>query len=143
MTIDRRYRYVGCVEYILLNICKKLNKPIKYKFSDYDKPIKSYYKPVDFYDLKWIIDRANYLNGKHYCFSIISYEFVSIFCEDCILVPEQFVYNIKDYNLLDNVSISDIRILDKIIARYKLYGKICCFFQKLYYKVCSKLRKLK
>ena len=52
--------YYACFRYILKRCCK-------YKVvSDDEGNAIRIYKPIDFMDMKWIIDRCNYLVGKDF-----------------------------------------------------------------------------
>ena len=58
--------YYACLRYILFRCCKSE------VVSDDEGNATRIYKPIDFMDMKWIIDRCNYLKGKKFNLDFIN-----------------------------------------------------------------------
>lgn len=144
---------LASIRYILTRCCKKETKS--------NKPI-----PFDFMQLKWIIDRCNFLAAKYYGLKFFDYDLLFLL-EDVDLVPLNFDtdwscdYELDDHGWLkldknkklikkkrkfeskeeDWLSVADIYIMNKVIRRWKLYGKILVKIINWWYNVKWRLRK--
>ena len=75
--------YYACLRYILKRCCK-------YEVvSDNEGNATRVYKPIDFMDMKWIIDRCDYLVGKNFNVDFIPYSLFNWY-EDIDWEPNQF-----------------------------------------------------
>lgn len=139
MNKDHRGQY-ACIRYILERCC----------FSEAGYDGLNTYKDMDFMQLKWILDRCNFLAGKW--FGLVFFEY-SLLCilEDTDLNPSSFDLDWNcDYvtdkygyfkrnkkgdiiktkrkvlrTYMDFISSGDQIIMDKVIRRWKLYGRFC------------------
>ena len=144
---DNRNSY-AILRYILKRCCYS-KKIIISEEDDSDRIVKQIYQPMDFMQLKWIIDRCNYLSGKWYCLTFLSYDLLD-WINEYDLIPETFNcdweanYAINEYGKIiknkkgnpikvksniinkeeDYLSGADIDIMNKVIRRWKLYGNI-------------------
>lgn len=134
------------LQYILEKCC-----PYKEEVDDFFCYI--VYQNLDFMQLKWIIDRCNFLMGKDYGLKFFDYDLLFLL-EECDLIPETFkcdwncIYALDKHGYikkdkkgnyiklkkkqsefvssLDWLSPADKAIMNKVIKRWKLYGR---FFQ--------------
>lgn len=143
MRHDQRDIY-ALIRYILFRCCKK------------DKNGK--YIPLDYMQVKWIIDRCNYLCGKWYNLEFISYEIFN-WWDDLDFTPETFDCDwVCDYIETKNGKLKKtkkkweskeqdfwrpccIDIANKIIKRWKLYGKTLVKIINWWYNLKWRLKK--
>lgn len=138
MRHDQRDVY-ALIRYILFRCCK-------YEVvSDDEGNATRVYKPLDYMQVKWIIDRCNYLCGKWYNLCFIPYDIFN-WWDDLDFIPSNFDCDWAcDYKELKNGKLKKtkkkweskeqdfwrpccIDIANKVIRRWKLYGR---FFQKI------------
>ncbi len=144
---------LAILRYILTRCCRILEKRGKYIL----------YEPLDWLQLKWIIDRANYLSGKRYALDFFPYSLLT-WLEDSELVPDRFDtdwscnYETDAYNFIkldknknpiktqgylqeeDFLSGADVDILNNVIFRWKLYGKLLIMVDSFLYKLKNKIK---
>lgn len=142
---DRRAEY-ACVKYILERCCpykEEIDRLNTYRV----------YQNMDFMQLKWILDRSNFLAAKWYGLVIFNYDMLWVL-EDTDLIPKTFdcdwscTYDTDNHGYfkmdannqpikipgdqnLDHMawlSIADKKIMNKVIRRWKIYGR---FFQSI------------
>ena len=111
----------ACLRYILKKCCKQ-----KYE-SCTDEEGESWCHvdllPMDFMQLKWIIDRCNFIAAKWYGLKFFDYEMLFLL-EDSELVPETFDCKWgKNKKEEDFMSIADKLIMNKVIRSWKWYGR--------------------
>lgn len=111
----------ACLRYILKKCCK-----VKY-VADTDEEGESWAYivkvPMDFMQLKWIIDRCNFLAAKWYGLKFFDYEMLFLL-EDADLAPETFNCKWgKGKKEEDFMSIADKLVMDKVIRYWKWYGR--------------------
>lgn len=126
--------------------------------------IKNYeYKELDFMQLKWIIDRCNFLSGKWYGLKFLDYDLLD-WINESDLVPETFNcdweahYATNEYDKIlldktrkpvkikskfiskeeDYLSGADIDIMNKVIRRWKIYGKLSVKISEWWYRTFRK-----
>lgn len=153
---------LASIRYILTKCCKQEAKSIE--VDGFDSII--YHDiPLDFMHLKWIIDRCNFLAGKEYGLKFLDYDILTLL-EEIDLVPFNFDtdwscdYELDDHGWLkldknrkpikkkkiyeskeeDWLSVADIDIMNKVIRRWKLYGKIIVNIQNWWYYTFQKKR---
>ena len=106
----------ACLRYILKKCCS-------YREENDTKDTYIVYKNMDFMQLKWIIDRCNFLSAKWYGLKFFDYEMLFIL-EDTDLVPETFDCKWgQDQKEEDFMSIADKLVMDKVIRYWKWYGR--------------------
>lgn len=147
LNLDNR-ETLAAIRYILTRCCKKKAKYITVEGVENDTII--YYDiPLDFMQFKWIIDRCNFMAGKDYGLKFIDYDLLTLL-EDVDLVPFNFDadwacdYELDDHGWIkrdknrkpikkkkiyeskeeDWLSVADIDIMNKVIRRWKLYGRM-------------------
>jgi len=155
--------YYACLRYILKRCCKS-------KFiideSDSDRVAHIVYKPINFMDMKWIIDRCNYLVGKNFNLDFIPYSLLNWYddidwepeCFNCdwecdykvdmngkiktnkkgepIKVKKKWISKEEDF-----IAPADKWIMNKIIRRWKLYGKFYVKVDNFIWKLKYKLKR--
>ena len=156
---DNREAYAA-IRYILTRCCKSEAKSIE--VDGFDTLI--YHDvPLDFMHLKWIIDRCNFLAAKYYGLKFFDYDLLFLL-EDVDLVPFNFDtdwacdYELDDHGWLkldknrkpikkkkiydskeeDWLSVGDVYIMNKVIRRWKLYGKIFVNIDNWWYRKFNK-----
>ena len=149
---------LASIRYILTRCCKKKAKYIA--TDDIGNGTTLYYDiPLDFMHLKWVIDRCNFLAAKYYGLKFIDYDLLILF-EDIDLVPFNFDtdwscdYELDDHGWLkldknrqlikkkkiydskeeDWLSAADVYIMNKVIRRWKLYGKMVVSINNWWYR---------
>ena len=127
-------------------------------------PSKNYkYKALDFMQVKWIIDRCNFLSGKWYGCTFLDYDLLD-WLNEMPFIPETFDCDWKAHYatnkhgkiLLDEkrkpvkiktkfiskeedyLSGADIAIMNKVIRRWKIYGKISVIISEWWYQTFRK-----
>lgn len=156
---DHRDQY-ACIKYILERCCpyKKENDRLNtYKV----------YQDMNFMQLKWILDRCNFLAAKWYGLVLFDYALLFVL-EDTELKPSRFDldwncdYEVdihgyfkkdKKGNLIksskkcygetytDWLAPADIDIMNKVIFRWKLYGRFCQSISDWWFNLKYKLKK--
>lgn len=127
------------IHYILMNICKRNH--IWYYLgenNDWDYQVKTRFKEADFMDVKWIIDRANFLSCVWYGIPVISSMYLELHCDDHF-VPESYRCK-ENHEETYFLAPADIQILNKVIFRWKLYGRFVVSLTELWYKIKCKLK---
>lgn len=142
MNRDHRDQY-ACIKYILERCCP-------YRKENDRLNIYKVYQNMNLMQLKWILDRCNFIAGKWFGLTFFEY---SLFCmlEDTDLVPSSFDLDWdSDYvtdkygyfkrnkkgeiiktkkrisrTYMDFISSGDKIIMDKVIRRWRLYGRFC------------------
>ena len=140
------------LRYILTRCCS-------YKKEHDSKNVYRVYQNLDFMQLKWIIDRCNFLSGKWYGLKFLDYDLLD-WINESDLVPETFNcdwgvhYATNEYDKIlldekrkpvkikskfiskeeDYLSGADIAIMNKVIRRWKIYGKISVIISEWWYK---------
>jgi len=158
--MGRDYRdWYAAIRYILFRCCKKANK--KYKLGEdiegWERSIKTEYLPMDYMDFKWIVDRCNFELGKAHGIELLPYSFADWY-EEAHFVPEYFDADFtcdykKDKNgkwrkvkrktpwtELDFLSQAEIWAMNKIIRRWKLYGRWCVKISNWWYCLKWKIK---
>ncbi len=151
--------YFACVRYVLFRCCKKTQK---YKLGKdvegWSKSFMTEYKPIDYMDFKWIMDRCNFLLAKDHGVELLPNSFLSWY-EDAHFVPEYFEVDFScDYKKLKNgklkkvqsnneesdfISGADMWAMNKIIRRWKIYGRWFVKLDNFWWKLKWKFRKNK
>ena len=149
---------LALTRYILFRCCKKVKKQYKLgqDIEGWERSIITEYKPLDFMDFKWIVDRCNFESSKDYGIDFLSNSFLSWY-EEAHFVPEYFDADFScDYKKMKNgkwkriksnneesdfISGSEICIAKKIIRRWKLYGRWLVKLSNLYCGIRFKLRR--
>lgn len=152
--------YYACLRYILKRCCK-------YKVvSDDEGNATRVYKPIDFMDMKWIIDRCDYLIGKNFNVDFIPYSLFNWYdeidwepsyfncdwnCEyktdmhgkiktnkkgEPIKIKKKWISKEEDY-----ISDAERWIMNKVIRRWKIYGKFYVKADNLIWKLKNKLKR--
>lgn len=128
------------IHYVLINICKKLDKwQIIGEDNEWDYSIRTRYKEIGFMHVKWIIDRANFLCNKNFGLNIIP----SVYIHDrneAHFVPESFRLT-SNHELTYYMSGADIWCLNKVIKRWKMYGKVAVNLDNIKWKVINWFKK--
>lgn len=124
--VDRR-PYFAVIYEVLLRICKKSNAYIAKEPTCDDKPLEvaTAYKPVDYLQLKWCIDRINFQLMKDHGIYAVPVELLNWY-EDSVFVPERFDIDWTDKyadSYKDFISGAEMRAIIKITQRYKIYGR--------------------
>lgn len=158
--LEKARTYCALLRYILFRCCKQMKE--EYQLGDEDDDwitsVRTIYKPMDFMDLKWIVDRCNFEHCKDYGIPCIDYEQFSWECDNDHLVPEQFACDftiqykttkndmakeVKNvYTEKDFLSTSDKLVLNRVIRRWKVYGHISVMIDEFYWKLKNKIQKL-
>ena len=113
---ERCKEFDAVLYYILLKCCHKYEEDL--------------YKPIDYMQLKWIIDRCNYISGKKYNTTCVPYDYFTWF-DDVELVPTIFdVTEWQDkkfpkHDYRSYISLAEYETINKVIFRWKLYGRFC------------------
>lgn len=115
----------ACLRYILKRCCP-------YRKENDTLNVYKVYSNMDFMQLKWILDRCNFEAGKDYGLKFFDYEMLFVL-EDTDLVPETFDCKWKSKEE-DYISIADKIIMNRVIRRWKLYGKICVNISEWWWK---------
>ena len=149
---------LALTRYILFRCCKKVKKQYKLgqDIEGWERSITTEYKPLDFMDFKWIVDRCNFESSKNYGIDFLSNSFLGWY-EEAHFVPEYFDADFScDYKKMKNgkwkrvksnneesdfISGSEICIAKKIIRRWKLYGRWLVKLSNLYWGIRFKLRR--
>lgn len=146
----------ACTRYILFKCCKKTKV---YKLGedipDWERSVITEYKPMDFMDFKWIIDRCNFELSKDFGTDLLPNSFLSWY-QDGHFVPEYFdddftceykrqkngKYKKVQSNSIESdfISAAEVWAMNKVIRRWKIYGKWCVKLSNLYYKIKWKLK---
>lgn len=146
----------ACTRYILFRCCKKTRI---YKLSediqDWETSVMTEYKPMDFMDFKWIVDRCNFELSKGFGTELLPNVFLSWY-QDGHFVPEYFNDDFTcEYKRLKNgkwkkvqsnneesdfISAAEVWAMRKIIRRWKLYGRFYVKLSNFYYKLKWKLK---
>ncbi len=147
MRHDQRDIY-ALMRYILFRCCK-------YEVvSDDEGNATRVYEPMDYTQLKWIIDRCNYLCGKWYNLEFISYEMFN-WWDELDFIPETFdcdwtcdyletkkgkLKKIKNkhgniWKEQDFWRPCCIEVANKIIKRWKIYGRFCQKIANWWWKI--------
>ena len=155
---DDHRDYFACTRYILFRCCKKTKEA--YQLGEdivgWETSVRTVYKPLDYIDFKWIMDRCNFLLAKSYGVDLLPNSFLSWY-EDGHFVPEYFDDDFTcDYKKTKNgkwkkvqsnneesdfISGAEIWAMNKVIRRWKIYGRYCVKLSNLYYKLKWKLKK--
>ena len=152
--------YYACFRYILKRCCK-------YKVaSDDEGNATRVYKPIDFMDMKWIIDRCNYLVGKNFNADFIPYSLFNWY-DEINWEPSYFncdwnceyktdrrgkiktnkkgepikIKTKREYKEEDYISDAEKWIMNKIIHRWKIYGKWLVKLDNFIWKIKNKLKR--
>jgi hypothetical protein len=119
----------------------------------------NYYKPIDYFEFYWIINKANIKHLKKYYTCVISYDFLRLY-DECEFVPATFNadwcvnYDITTENKIRfkkdkpvilgydysndysaYISCNACKDLDYAINAYKLYGKKIFIVKNCIFKV--------
>ncbi|MBO4622567.1 MAG: hypothetical protein J5691_01635 [Bacilli bacterium] len=154
--------YYACFRYILFRCCKPM------VISDDEGEAKRVYKPIDFMDMKWIIDRCNYLKGKGFNLDFIPYSLLNWYdeidwepnyfncdwnCEYKVDMHGKIKTNKKGEPIKlkkkweskeeDFIAPADKWIMNKIIRRWKIYGKWLVKLDNSIYRLKRKLTRSK
>ena len=138
---EMQYYCNSVMYYILLKICKKVKKYKLGNNDEWDYQIETSYKEIDFMHIKWIIDRANFRCAKRYGNIILDYESLDFFMDFKHAVPEAFSLIKNKYTYLDYLCDADKECLDKLIKRWKLYGKYIISIDNFMFKLKWRLRR--
>lgn len=145
--------YLACTRYILFRCCKKTQEhKVGEDIVGWEHSVQTKYEPIDFMDFKWIVDRCNFLLAKTYGIHMLPTSFLG-WHEDSHFVPESFnadftcqykkqkngkfkKYKPK-YELNESSFISEAEqwAMNKIIWRWKAYGRFCIKLSNLYWKL--------
>lgn len=153
--------YYACLRYILFRCCK-------YKIiSDDEGNATRVYKPIDFMDMKWIIDRCNYIKGKDFNLDFIPYSLLN-FYDEIDWIPDRFQcdwtcdYKIDNYGKIktnkhgkpikhkkkweseeeDFIAPADKWIMNKVTRKWKIYGKWSVKLNNFLWKLKRKIKKI-
>ena len=157
---DNRDWY-ACTRYILFKCCKKTKK---YKLGQdipgWERSVMTEYLPIDFLDYKWIIERCNFELSKDFGLDLLPISFLHWY-EEAHFVPEYFDTDFgcdykKDKNNKwrkikrkepwkerDFISDADIWAMDKVIRKWKIYGRLSIKLSNSIYKLKRKLTRSK
>lgn len=151
---DNRVEFTA-MYYLLLKLCKRTEN--EYTLNHSFHSINTTYAEADYFDVKWIIDRANFRHAKQFGYIFFPYEIFTWF-EDGYFVPEQFICDWKANYKLDKcgkikcdkngrfiianvneeydytwyISQATKECLNNIILRWKIYGRWLVKLNKLY-----------
>lgn len=90
------------------------------------------YKPVDFYDLTWIISRANKEMFDKYCLACVNVEIFNLLDYDSDIIPSTFKpKKFTDKEWLDYISEAQKEAIKHAYNKWKIYGKWCIRLNKL------------
>ena len=90
------------------------------------------YKPVDFYDLTWIISRANKEMFDKYCLACVNVEIFNLLDYDSDIIPNTFKpKKFTDKEWLDYISEAQKEAIKHAYNKWKWYGKWCIRLNKL------------
>ena len=149
---------LALTRYILFRCCKKAKKEYKLgkDIEGWERSIVTQYKPIDFLDFKWIVDRCNFKASKDFGVDFLPNSFVSWY-EEAHFVPEYFDADFTcDYKKLKNgkwkkiqsnneesdfISGAEVDIANKMIRRWKLYGKLAVRLDCLLWRLGRMFRK--
>lgn len=146
----------ACTRYILFRCCKKTRiYKLGEDIQDWETSVMTEYKPMDFMDFKWIVDRCNFELSKGFGTELLPNVFLSWY-QDGHFVPEYFNDDFTcEYKRLKNgkwkkvqsnneesdfISAAEVWAMRKIIRRWKLYGRFYVKLSNFYYKLKWKLK---
>ena len=146
----------ACTRYILFRCCKKTRiYKLGEDIQDWEISVMTEYKPMDFMDFKWIVDRCNFELSKGFGTELLPNVFLSWY-QDGHFVPEYFDDDFTcEYKRLKNgkwkkvqsnneesdfISAAEVWAMRKIIRRWKLYGRFYVKLSNFYYKLKWKLK---
>ena len=141
----------ACTRYILFRCCKKTRiYKLGEDIQDWETSVMTEYKPMDFMDFKWIVDRCNFELSKGFGTELLPNVFLSWY-QDGHFVPEYFDDDFTcEYKRLKNgkwkkiqsnneesdfISAAEVWAMRKIIRRWKLYGRFYVKLSNFYYKL--------
>lgn len=149
----------ACTRFILFRCCKKVKKyKLGKDIEDWERSIMTEYLPLDYMDFKWIVDRCNFELAKRFGTDLLPNSFLSWY-QDSHLVPECFDADFTcDYKKLKNgkwkrvesnseeadfISAAEVWAMNKIIRRWKIYGKFYVKLDNFVWKIKNKLKRSK
>lgn len=149
---------LALTRYILFRCCKKVKKEYKLgqDIEGWERSIVTQYKPIDFLDFKWIVDRGNFKSSKDYGVDFLPNSFVGWY-EEAHFVPEYFDADFTcDYKKMKNgkwkkiqsnneesdfLSGAEIDIARKMIRRWKIYGRLAVRLNNFLWRLGRMFRK--
>lgn len=150
---------LACARYILFRCCKKVKKyKLGQDIEDWEKSIMTEYLPMNYMDFKWVVDRCNFELAKHFGTDLLPNSFLS-WHQDSHLVPEYFDTDFTcNYKKLKNgkwkkiesnseegdfISAAEVWAMNKVIKRWKIYGKWLVKLDSWWYNLKNKIIKQK
>lgn len=150
----------ACTRYILFRCCKKVRETYQLgkDIVGWETSVRTTYLPMDFMDFKWIVDRCNFELAKNFGTDLLPNSFLSWY-QDSHFVPENFdddftcdykrqkngkFKKIQSNNIeSDFISAAETWAMDKIIRRWKLYGRFYVKLDNLKWKIKNKFKRSK